>query len=112
MQRTGQQNRALHLYFTLLAKELNEAGYSVQLVLKEKMELDWDAEKVKELLWRPAQKAILKKKSTTQLEKQQDIDVVFEHLNRFVSEKFGVAVQFPTHELQYWEQAPMKEKGD
>jgi hypothetical protein len=107
MKRTGQQNRALHLYYTLLAQELNNAGYTVQLVLKEKMELDWTPDMVKELLWRPAQQAILEKKSTTELEKQQDIDTVYSHLNRHLSEKFGLHVPFPSHEIGYWESAPL-----
>jgi regulator of replication initiation timing len=93
--RTGQQNRALHLFFTLLADELNDAGYTVQLVLKEKIDLDWDAHKIKELLWRPAQEAILQKKSTTQLKKQEDIDKVYDHLVRHLGEKFNIFVEFP-----------------
>jgi len=67
----------------------------VQLVLKEKIGLDWDKDKVKTLLWHPAQQAILGKKSTTELSKQEDIDKVWEHLNRHVGEKFGVHVEFP-----------------
>lgn len=96
MQRTQKQNSALHLWFTLLAKELNEAGYTVQLVLKQKMDLDWTGDMVKELLWRPSQKAILKKKSTTELKKTEDMDKVYEHLNRHLGEKFGINVPFPT----------------
>lgn len=95
-QRTIIQNNSLHRYFSLLADALNEGGFSVQLVLKEKMELDWDAAKVKELLWRPAQQAILNgKKSTTELNKLEDIDKVYDHLNRHLSEKFWVTVPFP-----------------
>lgn len=94
-QRTDQQNRALHLWFELLATELNNAGYTVQLVLSKKMDLDWDKEKVKELLWRPAQRAILGKESTTELNKQEDIDKVFDHLNRHLGEKFELHVEFP-----------------
>lgn len=99
--RTLQQNSALHLYYMWLATELNLAGYSVQLVLKEKMDLDFTPEMVKELLWRPAQKAILKKKSTTELKKLEEIDLIYEHLNRHLGEKFGIHVPFPTNkELQ------------
>lgn len=107
--RTGQQNKALHLFFMLLAQELNEAGLSAQLVLKEKMELNWSPEMVKELLWRPAQRAILKKKSTTDLKKQEEIDLIYDHLNRHLSEKFGIHIDFPSHEIGYWEKAPLKD---
>lgn len=94
--RTPDQNAALHLYFTMLADELNAAGYTVQLVLKEKIDLDWDKDKVKELLWRPAQQAITGKKSTTSLNKVSDIDEIFEHLNRHIGEKFGIHIPFPS----------------
>lgn len=98
------------MYFSLLAQELNEAGLTAQLVLKEKMELNWTSEMIKELLWRPAQKAITKKRSTTQLNKQKEIDVIYDHLTRHLGEKFGIHVPFPTHELGYWEKAPTKER--
>ena len=93
--RTGQQNRALHLWFELLAREFNDAGYDVQAVIKEKIGIDWNKELVKDLLWRTAQERILKKKSTTELKKSEDIDLVWEHLNRHLGEKFGVHVDFP-----------------
>lgn len=105
--RTIQQNKALHKFFELLADEFNNAGYSVQLVLKEKMDLDWDASAVKELLWRPAQKALLKKNSTTELTKQMDIDKVYDHLNRHLGEKFGIHVPWPSYEVGY-DEAPLK----
>lgn len=97
--RSDRQNRALHLWFELIALALNDAGYTVQLILKEKVDLDFDKEKVKELLWRPAQKAILGKKSTTELKKQEDIDKVFDHLNRHLGEKFQIHIPFPTIEV-------------
>lgn len=107
--RTDQQNKALHKYFELVADELNSAGFTVQLVLKEKMDLDWQPSMVKELLWRTAQQALLGKSSTTELRKQEDIDRVYDHINRHLSEKFGLHVPFPSHELGYWETAPLRE---
>lgn len=98
MKRTQRQNNSLHLYFQWLSESLNQAGYTVQLVLKEKMDLDWTPEMCKELLWRPAQQAILRKKSTTQLDKTSEIDIVYDHLNRHLGEKFGISVSFPTDE--------------
>lgn len=95
---TRQQQKALHLWFSLVADEFNESGYTVQLVLKEKIDIEWDGDLVKELLWRPAQKVILKKDSTTKLNKTEEIDIVWEHLNRHLGEKFGIHVDFPSEE--------------
>lgn len=97
--RTGQQNRALHKFFELLADEFNSAGYSIQHVLKYfTIDLDWNTESVKEIIWKPLQLAIIKKKSTTQLDKQTDINKVYDHLNRSLGEKLGIHVPFPIDE--------------
>jgi hypothetical protein len=88
----------MHLFFRLLADELNAGGFNVRLVLQQKMDIDWTPALVKEALWRPAQKVILKKKSTTELEKTKDIEVIYEHLNRHLGEHFGVHVPWPLFE--------------
>lgn len=94
--RSDQQNKALHKWFELVADELNASGQSKQKVLGKTIELNWDARSVKEDLWRPVQKALLKKHSTTELLKLEDIDKVYEHLNRFLGEKCEIHVPFPT----------------
>ena len=68
------------------------------MVVKEKMDLDWNGELVKELLWRPVQKRILGKVSTTELQKIEDIDKVYDHINRYLGEKFEIHVPFPQDE--------------
>ena len=97
--RTGTQNNALHKFFELLSNELNGAGYTIPFVLKFfSVELDWDTNRVKQILWKPLQKALLKKKSTTELTKQGEIDKVYDHLNRSLGEKLHIHVPFPIDE--------------
>ena len=93
--RTKRQNNALHLYFQLLANELNEAGLDMRKVLKKEVDIDWTGLAVKEYLWRPIQKAKLKKTSTTKLT-TSEVDKVWETLNRFLGEKLKVHVPFPS----------------
>lgn len=94
--RTSNQNRALHLHFTHIAEALNDAGYSVQEILAQAMDIDWNPENVKEILWKNAQDKVLKKKSTTQLRKTGDIELVDAHLARHLGEKFGITTpEFP-----------------
>lgn len=97
---TGRQRRALELYLRQVADELNDAGYTVQLALKERMDISWSHDLVKELLWRPMQKAITKKHSTKLLNKAHEIDNIYEHLNRHLGEKFGLHVPFPHFESE------------
>lgn len=94
--RTGAQNNSLHLWLTQLAKELNEQGITVQQVLAKTVELDWNKDTLKENIWRPIQKALTGKKSSTELNKVSEIDEVYEHLNRFFSTNWGIHIPFPT----------------
>lgn len=107
--RTEQQNRALHLWFEHVAKALNNAGLSTQQVLSHyKMELDWTKERVKEDIWKPVQKAVTGKTSTTELKKQEDITLVWEHINRFFADKLKMeTIPFPSHEPGYADTAPL-----
>ena len=91
--RTLQQNKSLHLLFDLIAKSLNEAGYDIiktTKVMKKGIEIPWSRESVKELLWRFIQKSIYGKHSTTQLNKKEEIDVIYMTLCRFLSERLNI----------------------
>lgn len=93
-QRTGQQNKALHKFFTLLAESLNLSGLEMKKVLQG--EIWWTPHSVKENLWRPVQKAMTGIESTTELEKQVDIDKIHEQLMHRLSEKHEVEwIEFP-----------------
>lgn len=90
--RTNDQNSALHLWYSMVADTLNQGGYTVQSVVNQAIDIDWNGRLVKELLWKRAQERITGKKSTTELDKSQDIDLVYDHLCRHLGEKFGIEV--------------------
>ena len=96
-QRTIQQNRALHKYFGLLANSFNDAGLDMKKVLKPEIDIPWSGASVKEYIWKPIMKAQLQKSSTTELT-TKEIDKVFDTINRFLSEKFGITESFPSIE--------------
>ena len=87
--RTEQQNRSLHLLFRMLAEELNLAGLDMRKTLKPDIDIIWTDKSVKEYLWRPIQKAMYQKKSTTELNKQEEIDKIYEVICRHLADKFG-----------------------
>ena len=95
--RTLLQNRALHLYFTKLANELNGAGYDMRKVLKPGIEIPWNPEMIKNHLWRPIQIAQLDKVSTTELN-TKDIDEVYQVISKHMADKFGIDVPWPSEE--------------
>lgn len=94
--RTPDQNRALHKYFTLLSEALNDAGLTVQHVLKEKIELNWTPMMIKELLWRDVQMRLFGKESTKDLDKVSEINEVHETLTRHMGQIFNLdPIPFP-----------------
>lgn len=94
--RTSDQNRAMHKYFNLLATALNDAGLNVQHILSKKIELDWTPNMIKEILWRDVQKRLFGKTSTKDLDKMNEITLVYDTLNRHLGEKFELeSIPFP-----------------
>jgi 3-oxoacyl-[acyl-carrier-protein] synthase III len=101
LKRTQQQNNAMHKYFEMLAEALNDAGYSMSAALQ-KMEIDvpWTKENVKKIIWHEIEQAMLNKDSTAELE-TPEVDRVYQVVDRFTSERFGVHCPFPK-----WENMP------
>ena len=92
--RTLTQNRALHKYCELLANELNERGMTQMKVLRHDAEVPWTMATVKDSLWKPLQKAMLDKESTSE-GNTTDYSKVYEVLSRHLAMKLGVSVGWP-----------------
>lgn len=91
--RTNQQNKALHLFFTQLAEKLNEGGLDFKNVVT--IDVPFTPEMVKNYLWRPIQRLVLKKESTRELNKREDIDLIYDILIKAIGEKFNIYIPFP-----------------
>ena len=98
--RTSKQNRALHLWFTLLANAMNEAGYDMKKVIRDELDISWTDYNVKEYLFRPLMKNLFGYKSSNEL-KTGDIDKIYDIINKTISERTGVHVPFPSLESQF-----------
>ena len=125
--RTNQQRKSIELYCKHLAKALNDAGWTMKKVLLgnlenevmtgvknvcpehissfeavfdrygKKVDLSWGQVTIKEHLWRPIQRIMFKKESTTELS-TGEVSQVYEELNRLTASKYGVSVEFPNSE--------------
>lgn len=98
--RTNQQNKALHKFFELVSDEMNEQGIGITAILqsfKQGVDIYPTPEFIKEV-WRLFQKAQLKKTSTTQLNKHEDIEKVYELFTKWLGEKFGIYIEFPSED--------------
>ncbi len=90
--RTNSQNNALHLYFSQLSEQLNNAGYTFTNVLE--MEMPFTPELIKESIWKPTQKEMFGIDSTTKLNTEMInklIDVFSLHFGQR-----GIFVEFPS----------------
>ncbi len=97
--RTINQNNALHLWCEQFAEELNEKHIDKRVFFKEPFFVSWTKEGVKNDIWRPMQKAMTYKISTTKLNKTDEISMIWDNINRTVIEKFKgevIVPQFPS----------------
>jgi len=99
---TRQQQKALHLFFTQLACELNREGKTMTMILNRfVIEAPVTKNSIKELVWKPLQEAMYSKKSTTELLKKEEIDGIYDALNKFFAEELQVIVPpFPSLDKQ------------
>ncbi len=96
--RTIPQNSSLHLYFTWLAKALNDAGLAMQMqFLGKELEVEWTGKSVKTNIWLPAMEAATGKTKTSKLQRRE-VSAIYDVLNRFFIEKHDIYVPFPERE--------------
>lgn len=101
---TERQKRALHLYFSQLADAFSAGGLDVKSVLSKNIEHPWTAALVKELIWRRVQVALTGKKSTTKLDKVEEINKIYDVINRWIGQEFKIHIPFPSIESQFHDQ--------
>jgi len=92
-----QQNRALRKYFRMVSDTLNEAGMERKVLTSfGEMEIPWTMESVEEL-WKVAQAYMYHTESLRELEPNQ-VDPIYDVLNRFISSSRGIHIPFPNQE--------------
>jgi hypothetical protein len=89
--RTTKQNIALHLLFTIVSSQLNEMCLKGQ-----QLSMRHTPHLVKEMVWKPIQKALFDIDSTTKINTQQ-INEIVDVLSKFFGDK-GIVIQFPSKE--------------
>src|SRR5437868_4761546 len=108
MQRTGQQNRGLHLGCERIADTLNSAGLDMRVILKPDINIPWTKDSVKEYLFKPVMKAMTTKTSTTELDKVGEIEAIWETMMRFLMEKHHIEyIDFPSEAPGFADTAPL-----
>lgn len=98
-QRTDQQRKAIEVYCRNVATELAKQGHTMQDVVKEikKAEILPTQSLIKEVVWNGISTAMLQKSSSTNLEKSE-VTLVYEAMNKWLGQNFGVHIPFPVDE--------------
>ena len=96
--RSGSQNSALHLFFTIICEQLNEIGLEFHYfgVKGQELTCRYTPHVVKEFFWRPTQIALFDIKSTTKINTAH-INEITDVVVKFFGEK-GVIIDFPSVE--------------
>ena len=95
MRRTDKQRNAIEVYCAHVADEMNAAGHGLKAVLEQKvLDVPCTQENMKEIVFKGLTLAMFNKDSTTKLT-TVEVNEVYEVMNRWLGEKFGVYVPFP-----------------
>ena len=99
--RTGLQNNSLHLWLTMLAEELNEAGFTQKKLLnllKDGFEISCTLDSLKEIV-QEVSYAMFGTRKTSELTTVQTTDL-YDTVNQRFAEITGVSVPWPCIESQ------------
>lgn len=97
-QRTDSQNRAIHLWLEQVAKELRENGIDMKAALQYSVDIVPTKENLKEVVWRPIQKSLYGKKSTTELQTNEVTDIIDVIIRHFAEHHHVQLPPFPSIE--------------
>ena len=92
--RTIPQNSALHLLFTQISKECLDKGIEMRDLVKEEIPIEATPENLK-WLWKLLQNALFKTKSTTELKKTGQIEIVYDAFNKILIERTNGEISLP-----------------
>lgn len=101
MKRTSQQNKAIHVYCHNVALAMNEHGFDLEAILNaKKVDVPCTPENIKDVVFKGIMVVLFPEiTSTTELETNQ-VTKVYETMNRWLGNNFGVHVPFPSEEDQ------------
>jgi len=94
MKRTEKQNNSIHLWFEEVARELNDRGIDMRVLVKD-LQVTHTKESVKGI-WKAIGEAKYGKDSTTKLT-SKEIDEIYDEMNRLLSE-FDIHIAFPSND--------------
>lgn len=93
--RTIKQNKALHKYLSDWSNLLNENGVTFPMIIAKSADIPITPELLKESIWKPIMKKLFDITSTTEMDKDKQIDMVVDVITKVFGELFGLYTPFP-----------------
>lgn len=97
MKLTKKQFDSLHLWFSLLAKEMAARGLDMRKVLEPSIEITPTKDLVKKYVWKPIQLEKYEKESTKEID-HEELQGVYEDLSRHFLTQWGINLPFPSED--------------
>jgi len=96
MSLSPQTNKALHLWFRLIAEALTAGGYGVKRFMEEvkNEEIDFNEIMVKEQIWKAIQRPMTETESTRDLN-HEELDAIIKQVDRILC-SIQIDVEFPS----------------
>jgi len=98
MNRTGQQNRSLHKYLSMIAEALADSGQDMRKIVT--LPIRPTMENVKESMFKPVMSALYPDIESTAKLTTIELQAVYEVFNAAVGERLGVSFPFPSLDEQ------------
>jgi len=95
MNRTNQQNRALHKWCGMLAEKLDEGGLDMREFIK--IPIRPNKDNIKAEIVHPVMKAINPELTSTAEMTTSEVTEVVDTINRGLGERLGIYMPFPTN---------------
>lgn len=92
--RTLKQNSSLHLLYKQVSDICMERGIDMRMIVKEEVPIQCTPENIK-WLWKMLQEALFGNKSTTELKKSGEIEVVYDNFNKILIERTNGEIVLP-----------------
>ena len=84
--RSLSQNGALHLLFKQVSEECIDKGIDMKVIVRDKMPIECTPGNIK-WLWKKLQKALFGTKSTTELKRNGEIEIVHRNFSKIIEER-------------------------
>lgn len=94
MNRTLKQNSSLHLLFKQVSDECMMRGIDMREIVQDEVPIQCTPENIK-WMWKLLQKALFGNKSTTELKKSGQIEVVYDNFNKILIERTQGQISLP-----------------